>query len=413
MEGWGGISSEEMAVIDENSEWLGVPRTLLMENAGSSIARIVYEWLGGLSGKKVTVFAGTGNNGGDGMAAARHMAGMGAKVTVILVGGEAKTPEASMNLRIIEGMRDSINIIKVRNVEELVRVRDSIEDSEAVVDALLGTGVRGRIREPLRTAISIINSLKAIRVSVDIPSGINPDTGQILDIAVEANITVTLHRPKKGLPSAQDYVGDVVVAPIGIPPEAEYVMGPGDARRAFRAMRGQRRVVMTDDRDVREWLKEFHVPCAEKYESREESVILLGRGEEPPRDENVIVVSEGLREDADISIVGWDEVERMGAEDGALWEKALSVGKIALERNQVIYVLDKEELASDGRTHKAAWVDRPLGEEGRAALKASILALLSCGVEPIKACAAAGYLAGVAEKRGLNGLKAEIGRLAR
>ncbi len=412
MEGWGGISSEEMAIIDENSEWLGVPRTLLMENAGASIARIVYEWLGGLSGRKVAVFAGTGNNGGDGLAAARHMAGMGARVAVILVGGEAKTPEASMNLRAAERMRDSISIAKVRDVGELVGLRSWMEDAEAVVDALLGTGVRGRIREPLRTAISMINSLKAVKVSVDVPSGVNPDTGQILDIAVEANVTVTLHRPKKGLPAAQDYVGDLVVAPIGIPPEAEYVMGPGDARNAFRRMRGERRPVAVSDEKVREWLKEFHVPCSAKPEAGN-YVVLLGRGEEPPDSPGLVKVSEGLREDVDVVLTGWGDVERLGAEGGTLWEKALSVGKIALDRNQVIYVLDREEIVSDGRVHKAAWLDRPLGEEGKAALKASILALLSCGVEPIKACTAAGYLAGVAEKQGPNGLKAEIGRLAR
>ena len=86
MESWGGISSAEMRAIDENAEWLGVDRILLMENAGSNVARTVYQWLGGLAGKKIVVVCGTGNNGGDGFAAARHMAGLGAKVTVILLG---------------------------------------------------------------------------------------------------------------------------------------------------------------------------------------------------------------------------------------------------------------------------------------------------------------------------------------
>jgi len=231
LEGWGGISSTEMRIVDENAEWLGVPRSLLMENAGAAVARAAYEWLGGLAGRKVVVFCGIGNNGGDGMAAARHMASMGARVTVALIGdpGKVKTEEAQTNMRAAMNMKETIRFVIVRSVEELEGLRGEVEEAEAVVDAVFGTGIRGSIREPWRTAMIMMNSARGVRVAVDIPSGVNPDTGEVADIAIEANVTVTFHRPKLGLPAAGDYCGEVVVAPIGIPPEAELVMGPSRA----------------------------------------------------------------------------------------------------------------------------------------------------------------------------------------
>ncbi|HDD42417.1 MAG TPA: NAD(P)H-hydrate epimerase, partial [Nitrososphaeria archaeon] len=232
------MTASEMAAIDENSEWLGVPRALLMENAGAWVARIAYQWLGGAAGKKIVIFCGTGNNGGDGFAAARHLAGLGAEVHVVLIGDPRKirTPEAKANYDVLCSMRESVKLSTVRTVEELEEVRGELEDAEAVIDGIFGTGIRGEIREPWRSAIRLINSAKGLRIAVDIPSGMDPDTGEVRDLCVNANVTVTFHRPKAGMPAAADYCGELVIAPIGIPPEAEIVMGLGDARQALSSM---------------------------------------------------------------------------------------------------------------------------------------------------------------------------------
>ena len=155
MSGWGGISSSEMAAIDENSEWLGVSRELLMENAGAWVARIAYQWLGGLSKRKVAIICGTGNNGGDGFVAARHAANLGAKVVVILVGGPEKirTVEARKNFEIIKSMRESIRLYIVKDLDDVALIRDEIEKSDAIIDAIFGTGIRGEIREPWRLSL--------------------------------------------------------------------------------------------------------------------------------------------------------------------------------------------------------------------------------------------------------------------
>ncbi|MEM2697011.1 MAG: NAD(P)H-hydrate epimerase, partial [Nitrososphaerota archaeon] len=223
------ITSTEMAIVDENSEWLGVPRLLLMENAGAAVARAVANWLGATVGVEVVVVCGVGNNGGDGMAAARHLASMGAKTTVILVGSidKVRTREAVLNLNAVRSMKESIKFYNVVDVDQLLELKPIIDRSEVVIDAVFGTGVKGKIKEPWRTAIQLINSCKGFKLAVDIPSGLNPDTGEVEDIAVRADMTVTFHRVKKGMLISPEICGEVVIAPIGIPPEAEIIMGPG------------------------------------------------------------------------------------------------------------------------------------------------------------------------------------------
>ncbi len=101
-----------------------------------------------------------------------------------------------------------------------------------IIDAIIGTGIRGILREPPQaTAIELINKSSAYKVAVDIPSGLDPpDTGEVRDIAVKAHVTVTMHRPKTGLikEGVNQYVGELMVADIGVPEEVEHVVGPGD-----------------------------------------------------------------------------------------------------------------------------------------------------------------------------------------
>lgn len=227
------ITSEEVAIFDENADYLGVPAECLMENAGKEVADFVSLKLGDhVEGKRVSVFAGTGNNGGDGFVAARHLANMGAVVNTVILGSpqEIRTSEAARNYRALEKMVLSIKIHVVRDSSELNALPRPVKEPDVMIDAIFGTGIKGKLREPAESAIALINSSKALKIAVDIPSGVNPDTGEISGTAVLANATVTFHRVKSGLLKCPEYTGEIVVRGIGIPVEAELIVGPGDVR---------------------------------------------------------------------------------------------------------------------------------------------------------------------------------------
>ncbi len=215
------ITPQQMDKIDANSEKLGIPRILLMENAGRAIAEHLKNHLKDIAGRKAVVVAGTGNNGGDGFVAARHLAGYGVDVIVILLGHDLKTSEATVNWRGLQNMTKTVKLLTVDDPSFEVLLEDSILDADIVIDAIFGTGIRGVLREPHSDAIDLINRSKAYTLSVDIPSGLDPLTGEIHDKAVIADATVTFHRPKTGLTKRRDTTGEVIVAPIGVPPEAE------------------------------------------------------------------------------------------------------------------------------------------------------------------------------------------------
>ena len=229
------ITPEEMAIADENSEYLGVPRILLMENAGKSIAEIIKEKLEKTSGKKVVVVAGTGNNGGDGLVCARHISER-ANVIVILLGrvGDIKTYESLTNWKIIQKMKIKVLYALAPNVDSLLNLESEIEEADIIVDAIFGTGIKGKIREPFSSAIDKMNLSKGFKVAVDIPSGLDPLTGDVHDKCVIADVTVTLHKMKVGLVNKSNITGDVIVSSIGMPPEAEIIAGPGDVRYSIK-----------------------------------------------------------------------------------------------------------------------------------------------------------------------------------
>ena len=421
MESWGGISSAEMRAIDENAEWLGVDRILLMENAGSNVARTVYQWLGGLAGKKIVVVCGTGNNGGDGFAAARHMAGLGAKVTVILLGDQEKirTPEARRNFEIIMKMRETIEFKNVKSLKDLEDVRGDVMEAEAIIDAIFGTGIKGEIREPWRSMINLINSAKGLRVAVDIPSGVNPDTGEVKDVAVDANLTITFHRPKLGLPAAGDYCGEVVVAPIGIPPEAELIMGPGDARLALNMMREELEVALLDDvsDDVVEILKMFNIRYRFGGDAEGRVVYLGGRSDllSSCRDASTIISLNLLDEKIRMAaIIDWREAEdKLGLRaDQPAGEVCDELTRKASDLDKVVYIYGGgTDFLSNGSRCKLSWVNRPLNEEGLNALIGLAIALTAYRVDPFRALTAAGYLAGYVSEHGLDSLMDEVNRL--
>jgi len=194
-----------------------------MENAGAATAKRIKEKYSGLwfqeDSKRILVFAGLGNNGGDGLVIARHLAGYGASVTVFLLGepDNIRSEECSWNWNLLEKMK-SIKLLTGGNLEVL----NNLDKFDIIIDGILGTGISGEIREPHASAITFINKSNWLGVvAVDVPSGLNPDTGEANKRCVNANVTVTFHRMKVGMPKAKDVCGEIFVEKIGIPPEAE------------------------------------------------------------------------------------------------------------------------------------------------------------------------------------------------
>jgi hydroxyethylthiazole kinase-like uncharacterized protein yjeF len=218
------ITSSRMAAIDANCEYLGIKRLQLMENAGAAISNTVKNKL---SSGKIVIIAGRGNNGGDAFVAARHLQNY--DMTVLLLGkkSEIKTHEAIHNWNALE--KTSIPLIEVTDATMLDR--SLIIKADIIIDGIFGTGIKGKIYEPESTAIDLINSSDAFVISVDVPSGFDPD-GTTFEKSVQADLTLTFHKMKVGLLSkgAEKYAGAVRVVDIGIPTEAEICVGPGDIK---------------------------------------------------------------------------------------------------------------------------------------------------------------------------------------
>jgi NAD(P)H-hydrate epimerase len=232
------ISSDELSILDNNSEWLGIPKSHLMECAGYTFATEIMTQGYLKENSKVAIFCGTGNNGGDGFVVARHLASYGVKVLVILVGvpDKIRTKEAQLHWDIIySNLTYSIKtkfISDSTNAEVIMKIIEKDQSYSLIVDALLGTGIKGQIREPISSTIDMINSIREkekerIKIaSIDVPSGVDPDTGKIPDKAVNPDLVITFHRIKKGLKKTEKY--QIIEKSIGIPPEASIFVGKGD-----------------------------------------------------------------------------------------------------------------------------------------------------------------------------------------
>lgn len=210
------ITVKQMMQIEANGHQMGFFRKLMMENAGAATARFLVEKYSDIASKKVVVFAGLGNNGGDAMVVARHLAGHGCRPRVVLLGSpdRIKTDEARSNWKILEQM-DSVGLVFTSDPSQV-----SLE-AEIIVDGIIGTGISGKVREPYAAAIDMINKSGAFKLAVDIPTGLDPDTGNVADKCVRADATITYHKMKVGMPKRPDMCGQIVVEKIGIPPEAE------------------------------------------------------------------------------------------------------------------------------------------------------------------------------------------------
>lgn len=202
----------EMRVLDRNAEWMGVKTLDLMENAGKAVAETVLRELNA-RGKKVLIVCGVGNNGGDGLAAARYLKPE-CEVTVLLAKGpsELSTSEALVNF---ERVKDSVPLVVAD-----ASAADRMRDADVIIDALLGVGIHGEVREPYASLIRGMNASGKPTLSVDVPSGFGSA------VSVTPTATIALHAAKEGMTAENS--GRIVVAPIGIPIEVERTIGPGE-----------------------------------------------------------------------------------------------------------------------------------------------------------------------------------------
>ena len=224
------IGAEAMTGADLRAQALGVPGERLMEHAGAAVAaavRAIAEQTGRAGKGSVLILCGPGNNGGDGFVAARRLAEAGMDVVVALVSTEARpsTLDAARNW---DRLANHPRVTRVQTpvARDTAILALSVDHASVVVDALLGTGVNGALREPIRGAVELAAKARVLGipiVAVDTPTAVDVSSGDPSDPVVQADLTVTFHRPKTGLMTRRGaaLAGRVLVAPIGIPLEAD------------------------------------------------------------------------------------------------------------------------------------------------------------------------------------------------
>jgi NAD(P)H-hydrate epimerase len=209
------ITVDQMYNIENKGHDMGFLKKFMMENAGAAAVKRLVEKFGDVESKNILIFVGLGNNGGDGLVMARHLAGYNAKVIVMLLGSseKIKTEESIWNWSILEKM-PSVKLMTWGST-------DFDFNPDVIVDGILGTGISGDIREPYASAIDYINQTNCYKFAVDVPSGLDPQTGETANIYTKCNMTVTFHKMKQGIPKRKDLTGELYVEKIGIPSEAE------------------------------------------------------------------------------------------------------------------------------------------------------------------------------------------------
>ncbi len=207
------ISVRDMQALDINCEYFGLSRLQLMENAGKGLAEEITKRF---EKGKIAIFAGLGNNGGDSFVAARHLKGFDIEIYLMGKKDRIKTDIAKRNLQILEKAGFNIREGLPENL-----------NADVVIDGMLGTGVKGKLREPYMSAVDMINESDSFVVAVDLPTGLDADTGNYHSV-VKADLTVTFHKLKPGLLKAKDVCGEIVVKDIGIPKSFEELCGVGD-----------------------------------------------------------------------------------------------------------------------------------------------------------------------------------------
>jgi NAD(P)H-hydrate epimerase len=202
----------------------GMKKVLMMENAGFGVADFIIKRFKNkpISKLKIVAICGSGNNGGDAMVTARHLtssAGINLKVIFLGDPSSIKTEEALTNFEIISKMNKTIELIVGSKVD--TKIKKQILNADIIIDGIFGTGIKGEIQDPHLSVIKLINKSKSYIIAVDIPSGLNPNNGEITSNGIRANTTITFHRIKLGLLNNRKYTGNLILKKIGIPIEAE------------------------------------------------------------------------------------------------------------------------------------------------------------------------------------------------
>jgi len=211
-------------------EVLGISGAVLMENAGRGATDVLEQLLTSLEGKAVAIVAGRGNNGGDGFVVARHLRMRGFEVVTFLVAPEDKIfGAAGANLRIIRNLGHDIRDASGRAIETLA---ESLRTFDVVVDAVGGTGISGKLRGRAAAAVEQINAAARPVVAIDIPTGLDCDSGAAAGPAVRATMTVTMLVRKKGFdnPAAAEFTGKVRVVNIGVPADVVAELAAGESQ---------------------------------------------------------------------------------------------------------------------------------------------------------------------------------------
>lgn len=212
------ITTEAMKRLEAKSEQLGVSKLMLMEHAGRAVFENVDRRIR-LEKKTAVIFIGPGNNGGDGLVAARYFAKKCFVFVLLFCDDEKLRYETAANLARIEG-RPSIEIVRLQDINEfnIGHIKKIRAQNLVLVDAILGMGIKGAVREPLDRAIELFNEMKGYKVIVDVLSGVNPDSGAKLNHYITGyDLLITFHDRKRGI----SHYPNQIIADIGIPKEAQ------------------------------------------------------------------------------------------------------------------------------------------------------------------------------------------------
>lgn len=207
------ITCNEMRKMEKDAmENIGIPSMVLMENA----AFRVVENMDLESNDNFTIISGVGNNGGDGLAIARQLLMKDKKIDLFIIGNLNKsTSDFKTNLNILKNM--DIPFTHITDKNDLYVLKNSLEKNNVTIDAIFGLGLNKNIDGLYFDVISFTNLYSLYTISVDIPSGLNCDTGNVLGIAIKADKTITFHHIKTGLLGQKNYTGEIIIANIGIP----------------------------------------------------------------------------------------------------------------------------------------------------------------------------------------------------
>ena len=224
------LTCEQIREVDVLAiEHVGIPGLVLMENAGRGVANFIYDLLVNPRRERVLILCGPGNNGGDGFVVARHLRNAGVQVTVALAVPREKTKgDAAVNLRIYQKTGEPL--IDAFEPDGLEKTRREAERADVIVDGLLGTGSKGAPRGTIAELIKLANAApRARRVAIDIPSGLDGDSGEAAEPCFRANATLTFVAAKVGCtkPPADPFVGRLIVVDIGVP--RELIPGRGES----------------------------------------------------------------------------------------------------------------------------------------------------------------------------------------